>query len=69
MVEVVLFYSTLFEILDVFSCFYVALELIYVIFDIFGFVGDREVNNTAIVPEIECVYTITHSCFIHYLIL
>ena len=68
-VEVVLFYCALFEILNVFSCFYVALELVDVIFDVFRFVGDRKIKNTTIIPKIECVNTITHPGFIHYLIL
>lgn len=69
MIEVVLFYSALFEVLNVFSCFNITLELINVIFDVLRFMSNGEIKDSTIIPEIECINTITHSCFIHYFIL
>lgn len=69
MVEVVLLLCTLLEVLNVFSCFDIALELVNVVLNILGFVGNGEVNNAAIVSEVKCINAITHSSLIHYLIL
>lgn len=52
MIEVVLFYSALFEVLNVFSCFNITLELIDVIFDVLRFMSDREIKDSTIIPEI-----------------
>jgi len=61
-VEIVQFASLIVEVLDILSGICVALELVYIVFDVFGFVGDWEIKGIVSFPKLKSVNSVAHSC-------